>query len=374
MPDQTGKIRKLFLVAGEASGDLYGGQLIRALLERDPDLEIRAWGGDEMIRAGATVSQHYRELAYMGIWEIIRHLGTIRQNLKKCWSEIEVFEPDAFIGVDFPGFNLRIARKAKSAGIRTHHYISPAVWAWNKGRLKGIGKTVDRMHVVLPFEEAFYQQATIDVRFVGHPLVAELQRNHRTDDWSHVHKPILALLPGSRKQELAHLLPCFILAARLLPEFHVVIAGAPGQPLEAYQSALSENLEVVFGKTRSLLASADVGIIASGTATLEAALLGLPHVIGYKTSTLTYTFARLVAQIQWIGLANILLEEEVFQECIQSECTGSVLAAAIAELHDGQHPLEKGSKQRLLRSKLNAILGSQSASENVAKSVLEPVA
>jgi lipid-A-disaccharide synthase len=362
--------RRVFVVAGEASGDMYAGQVVRALLNQQPDLEVRGWGGDEMTAAGALVTKHYRDLAFMGFLEVIQNLGTIRRNLSRCWDEIEAFEPDLFLGVDFPGFNLRIAHRAKSRGIVVHHYISPSIWAWRKGRIRTIRRDVDRMYVTLPFESPLYEAVGMDVQFVGHPLLdvkAMPESGWRSQAGLSEDRPIVALLPGSRTQELKHMLPVLQEAAALMPESHqVVVAGAPGQPVKAYAGV---PFPVVFGCTRELLASADFAWVTSGTATLEAALLNTPQLIVYKTSAVTYFIARSLARVRHIGLPNLIANDDVVPELIQGACTPEAIASRSVGLLPGGVERERQLKGY---ASLHRLLGNPGAAERVAAGILKP--
>ena len=364
--------RKVFIVAGEASGDRYAGQVVRALLNRQPELEVRGWGGEEMEAAGAMVTQHYRDLAFMGFWEVLRNLKTIRRNLKRCWKEIESFAPDVLLGVDFPGFNLRIARKARQRGLVVHHYISPSIWAWRRGRIRTIQRDINRMYVTLPFEAALYEAAGMDVQFVGHPLL-DVRADFLADPaWKELlgldeSKSLVALLPGSRTQELVHLLPVLIEAASLLPpEFQPVVAGAPGQPPSAYSQC---PFPVVFGHTQELLAHAEFAWVTSGTATLEAALFNTPQVIVYKTSGLTYRIAKSLAQVEHIGLPNLIAKRSIVPELIQDACTAEALI-------ERSHGLIGNGAERAQQlrdyEELQVVLGSTGAAERVAEGVLAP--
>lgn len=369
--ERTPRRRKLFLVAGEASGDLYGGQLAEALLQLDPHLEIRGWGGEAMEAAGVTISTHYRELAFMGFWEVLKNLKTIRRNLKRCTEEILSFQPDAFVGIDFPGFNLRVAAIVGKADVFTHHYISPSIWAWNARRIHRIKRTVQRMHVTMPFELAPYEAAQMDVRFVGHPLISLLDElpDHNLDIKTSL--PILALLPGSRTQELKHMLPLLLETAQRLPQFQPVIAGAPGQPASAYHEATALGIPVVYNQTRAVMKTAAVGLVTSGTATLEASLLGLPQIICYRTSRLTFAIAKRLARVQWIGLPNIIMNASSVPERIQGDCCANTLSQDIDSLHNGKDWTALGQKQKELATSLRKILGSEAAAANTAASIME---
>ena len=328
-------MQRVFIIAGEASGDAYGGELVRALLDANPNLKIQCWGGEAMESAGATCLRHYRTLAFMGLWEVVKNARTIRKRFVECWAHIEAFQPDVLVGIDYPGFNLRIARKAKRSGIITHHYISPSVWAWKKNRVRTIERDIDRLHVILPFEKTWYAHEGVDVHWVGHPLLEMLERESQPSNSSGNAKPRLLLLPGSRAQELERMLPVLIETAKGLPEFDAVVAGAPGRSEADYRVAAIAGIPVEFGHTRSLMRSCDVGLITSGTATLEAALLGLPHIVCYKTSPITFVIARLFVKSPWIGLPNILLQHSTVPEKIQSQCTPASLRDAVLDLHDG---------------------------------------
>jgi lipid-A-disaccharide synthase len=364
-------IQRVFILAGEASGDAYGGALVGALLNAQPTLEIRCWGGEAMAAAGATCLRHYKTLAFMGIWEVVKNAFTIRRRFKECWAQIETFQPEVLVGIDYPGFNLRMARKAKRAGIRTHHYISPSVWAWKKNRVRTIQQNIDRLHVILPFEKEWYAREGLDVHWVGHPLLELLQAEHQSPSPNAHERPRLLLVPGSRAQELEHMLPVMVKAAQRLPQFDAVVAGAPGRNLKHYQTAEKAGIPVEFGQTRNLMRSCAVGLVTSGTATLEAALLGLPHVICYKTSRVTYSIARLLVQSRWIGLPNILLQHDAVPERIQSQCTPGTLQEAVLALHDGTSNYPSAEQQRQHFERLGRALESeQPASEQVANSIL----
>lgn len=366
-------IRRIFILAGEASGDAYGGALVSALLSADPGLDIRCWGGEAMEEAGATCSRHYRTLAFMGVLEVLKNALTIRKRFQECWNEIHEFQPDVFVGIDYPGFNLRMARKAHEAGITTHHYISPSVWAWKKNRIHRIRRDIDRMHVILPFERDWYEKENMEVQWVGHPLLELLSSPEERPTRSQpVERPRLLLLPGSRKQELDQMMPLMLAAAHSLPEFEAIVAGAPGRTKSDYLAASAAGIPVHFGQTRRLMASCDVALITSGTATLEAALMGLPHVICYKTSWLTYAVARLLVQSNWIGLPNLLLQRTVVPERIQSNCTVSPLVADVIALHDGTNLTSQAQRQLDGFTELERSLRAERpASELVAAAILQ---
>lgn len=364
-------VQRIFILAGEASGDAYGGKLVSALRARNPEVEIRCWGGEAMEEAGATCLRHYRTLAFMGFWEVLKNAGTIRKLFRECRKEIADFRPDVFVGIDYPGFNLRMARKAKAMGIQTHHYISPSVWAWKKNRVHAIRRDIDRLHVILPFEKKWYDAEGLNVHWVGHPLLELLPAASKGDSGDALDKSILLLLPGSRQQELDHMLPIMVEAARSLPAFKPVIAGAPGRTIEDYRQASEAGIEIVFGQTRALMQSASAGLITSGTATLEAALLGLPHIICYRTSPLTFALAKALVKTQWIGLPNLLLERNAVTERIQEACRPAQLVQDVLSLHDGTKLLAAGERQKSeFDTLVQTLQEDQPASELVAESIL----
>jgi lipid-A-disaccharide synthase len=360
-------LKKVFFIAGEASGDIYGGLIAQEMsrMSNIGRIEMRGWGGDEMTDAGVEVSKHYRELAYMGVWEVATHLGTILGNLKKCWKEIEEFKPDAIVLVDFPGFNMRIARKAARAkwgDVKIFQVVAPQVWAWKKGRIQNLARDYTAVFPVLPFEHNLLIAGGANSIYCGHPLLDVLSKNQ--DETQQVPtKPVLALLPGSRKQELHKMLPVLLEVAKQFPEMEAVIAGAPGAPDTLYIQAREAGINVVFGQTRNLLKTAEFAVITSGTATLEAALLNTPHVLVYKTSSLTYAIAKLLVKVRFIGLTNLILNREVVPELIQARCTAGNIAKEIQSLET--------STQRLAFDELRASLGLIGASKRIAQRMLE---
>jgi len=360
-------LKNVFFIAGEASGDIYGGLIAHEMsrLSNIGPIEMRGWGGDKMTEAGVEVSKHYRELAYMGVWEVATHLGTILGNLKKCWDEIEAFKPDAIVLVDFPGFNMRIARKAARAkwgDVKIFQVVAPQVWAWKKGRIKSLASDYTAVFPVLPFEHNLLIAGGVKSIYCGHPLLDTLSTNQ--DETQQVPtKPVLLLLPGSRKQELHKMLPVLLEVAKQFPEMEAVIAGAPGAADTLYIQAREAGVNVVFGQTRNLLKTAEFAVITSGTATLEAALLNTPHVLVYRTSSLTYAIAKLLVNVKFIGLTNLILNREVVPELIQGRCTAGNIAKEIQSLDT--------STQRLAFAELRMSLGHTGASERIAQKMLE---
>ncbi|NQX86683.1 MAG: lipid-A-disaccharide synthase [Flavobacteriaceae bacterium] len=320
---------KYYIIAGEASGDLHGSNLMKALLEKDVSAEFRFWGGDLMQSVNGTLVKHYKDLAFMGFVEVLMNLRTITKNLAFCKKDIAAYDPDCIIFIDYPGFNLRIAKWAKQKGFSTHYYISPQIWAWKEGRIKDIRRDVDKMYVILPFEKAFYEKRHhYPVEFVGHPLIDAIAKRLPIDEYEFraqhelTEKPIIALLPGSRKQEIKKMLSVMLSVIDDFPEYQFVIAGAPSQDYSFYEQFITNpNVHFVSNVTYDLLSVSTAALVTSGTATLETALFKVPEVVCYKGSWLSYQIGkRLVKHIKYISLVNLIMDKEVVTELIQSEC------------------------------------------------------
>jgi len=323
---------KYYIIAGEASGDLHGSNLIKELKKRDADADIRCWGGDKMEAAGATLVKHYKELAFMGFLEVIKNLRTILRNIKVCKEDILQFKPTTLILIDYPGFNLRIAKWAKENNLKVIYYISPQVWAWKENRVKLIKNCVDKMLVILPFEKDFYKKWNYEVEYVGHPLVEVVDEfiNHRQQTTNLPtgqagNKPLttIALLPGSRQQEILKKLPIMLEVAKHFPDYQFVVAKAPGLDESFYAELLTpyQNVSSVVNKTYELLVQSKAALVTSGTATLETALFAVPEVICYKGSAFSYQIAKRLIKIKFIGLVNLIMDKEVVKELIQDELT-----------------------------------------------------
>lgn len=363
--------RRIYIIAGEASGDLHGGNLVRALFDvADAPLEVRAWGGDRMASAGAEVVKHYRELAFMGFTQVVLNLRTILRNMATCKRDIAAFKPDALVLIDYPGFNLRIAEWAHGQGIPVHYYISPQVWAWKKGRVRTIRRVVDRMYTILPFEKDWYAAHGMAVDFVGHPLLDAIEQEGRTplaplpgDDG----RPVIALLPGSRRQEIGRMLPLMLRAAARFPDHRMVVAAAPSTPMEVYTEAIGDRkATVVAGHTYDVLRSARAALVTSGTATLETALFGVPEVVCYSGSAINVWLAKRLIDVRFISLVNLIMDREVVRELIQSDLTAENLVAELGRLlHDG--PYRTRMQQDL--AALRTMLGGPGASRAVASAV-----
>ncbi len=364
---------KYYLIAGEPSGDLHGANLIRAIRAEDPEAEVRCWGGDLMEKAGATVVKHYRELAFMGVVQIVKNLPTILRNERFCREDIAAFTPDRLVLIDYSGFNLRIAKWARPAGYDISYFISPQVWASRSGRVKQIKANVDRMLVILPFEEAWYAERGVNATFVGHPLLDVVQLAELHNTAPALAGNTIALLPGSRKQEITAGLPIMLAAASQHPEHDYAIAGAPAQSLAFYEQIIAScapppNLRVVMNNTYGLLKTAHAAIVTSGTATLETALFGVPQVVVYRGNWLAYRIARwMVAnRIKYISLVNLVMDAPVVPELIQHDFKPENLASHLKKIIAGPVRDQQLDDLKLLRERL----GSGGAAARAARAIV----
>ena len=383
---------KYYIIAGEASGDLHGGNLMRAIFERDPEANVRFWGGDKMTEAaatakksspegnGCTVTQvkHIKDLAFMGIVEVVSHLGTVLGNIRFCKEDIAQFKPDVMVFIDYPGFNLKIAKYTHRLGIRNVYYISPQIWAWKKNRIYPMRRDLDCLCYILPTERDFYAKNNFpQAVYVGHPLLDEVQRfrtiQSSSDDINRKHeeKPRIALLPGSRKQELKRMLPLMSLLAQAHGEFNFVIAGMSLIGEEFYRRYIPksvENIEIVFDKTYELLSSAYAAVVCSGTATLETALFKVPQVVCYQCSRITAMVARLLLdkKLKYISLVNLIADAPIVTELIQGGFSMSRLDdefRKITTVSDSRNRILTGYEEVI------AILGGAGASQRTAQIV-----
>lgn len=316
---------KYYIVSGEASGDLHGSNLIKELKIRDPQASFRCWGGDKMQAAGAEIVKHYRELAFMGFAEVLMNLRTILRNLQFCKEDIAAHQPDALILIDYPGFNLRIARWAKEHGLKVIYYISPQVWAWKESRAKMMRQCIDKLLVILPFEKEYYRKKwDWEVEYVGHPLLEEVRRRKAENKLTPLaDKPIVALLPGSRKQEILKKLPVMLEVTKSFPGYQFIVAKAPGADESFYKELLKDfdNVSYVANQTYNLLQQSAAALVTSGTATLETALFGVPQVVCYKTSYISYQIGKRVIRVKYISLVNLIMDKPVVKELIQNDLT-----------------------------------------------------
>ncbi|ACU93736.1 MAG: lipid-A-disaccharide synthase [Capnocytophaga sp.] len=365
---------KYYIIAGEASGDLHGANLMKALLEKDPKAEFRFWGGDQMQQVAGTQVKHYRDLAFMGFWEVITNLRTILRNIDFCKKDITQFNPDVLIFIDYPGFNMRIAQWAKQQHIPTHYYISPQIWAWKENRIKAIKRDVDFMYVILPFEKDFYEREhQYRVHFVGHPLLDAIAQRKEVDEQTFKKennldvRPIIALLPGSRKQEIAKMLKIMLSIVDDFHQYQFVIAGAPSIDYHFYKRFIKEeNVHFVSGKTYDLLSVSYAALVTSGTATLETALLNVPEVVCYKGNWISYHIAKRIIKLKYISLVNLIMDKPVVTELIQGDLTKKNLEAELNKLTTYRHRYEVFKDYVLLRERL----GGEGASEKTASLIL----
>ncbi len=366
---------KYYIIAGEASGDLHGSNLMKSIYNEDPDAEFRFWGGDLMEKVGGTLVRHYRDLSFMGFLEVALNLRTILKNIEYCKADILLFKPDVIVFIDYPGFNMRIAKWAKQRGIATHYYISPQIWAWKENRIKAIKRDVDKMYVILPFEKDFYEKKhDYKVSFVGHPLIDAIQSRTKVDSEQFRSennlddRKIIALLPGSRKQEITKLLSIMLSVVKSFPTYQFVIAGAPGQDDEFYsQFLVDQNVHFVSNKTYDLLENSYAAIVTSGTATLETALFKVPEVVCYKGSWFSYQIAKRVVTLKYISLVNLIMDREVVTELIQQNCNTKRIEEELKKLLDADF-----RKEMLLDyEKLEQKLGGSGASLKTAKLIVD---
>ncbi|MBN1651315.1 MAG: lipid-A-disaccharide synthase [Bacteroidales bacterium] len=365
---------KYYIIAGEASGDLHAANLIQALKQQDAEADICAWGGDLMEEQGAILVKHYRDLAFMGFLEVVLNIGTIFTNIRFCKKDIQEWNPDVLILVDYPGFNLRMAEFAHQNGIKVIYYISPKVWAWKKSRVYKIKKFVDKMLVIFPFEKAFYAQYNYPVEFVGNPILDALPKEpidkqiFRTEN-KLSDKPIIALLPGSRKQEIEKMLAVMLELVDQFPDYQFVIAGAKSLNNSLYQKIIGDK-EVAFvkDKTHALLMASEAALVTSGTATLETALLRVPEVVCYKGNAISYQIAKRIVDVKFISLVNLIMDKEIVKELIQYDLTIDNLAGELRKiLHDSKYRSAMLNNYEQLINRL----GSGGASTEAANQVIQ---
>ncbi len=359
-----------YIIAGEASGDLHASNLMKELKLLDTTAHFRCWGGDLMQAQGADLVKHYRELAFMGFTEVLMNLRTILKNIDTCKKDIIEHKPDVLILVDYPGFNMRIAEFAKANGIKVFYYISPQIWAWKQSRVHKIKRVVNKMFVILPFEKEFYKRFDFDVDFVGHPLldaVASYSNQSATLSVSS-HKPIIALLPGSRKQEIATMLPLMLSMKKHYSDYQFVIAGAPSQSKEYYQTFIADaDVKIVFNETYQLLQKAEAALVTSGTATLETALFNVPEVVCYKGGAISFAIAKQLVKVKYISLVNLIMDKEIVKELIQNELNEVNLKIELDKL------LSPFARNSMLTDyiELRAKLGGAGASKKTAELMIK---
>lgn len=362
---------KYYLIAGEASGDLHGSNLVKELKKLDQNANIRCWGGDKMAAAGATVVKHYKDLAFMGFAEVIKNLPAILRNFSFCKKDISIFKPDVIIFIDYPGFNLRMADWGRKNNYKTVFYISPQIWAWKENRAKAIKKNIDKMLVILPFEKAFYEKWDYPVEYVGHPLAEvintfiiqhpEIKKDGKT----------IALLPGSRKQEIKTKLPIMLEATKNFPENTFIIAKAPGMDDSFYEEFLHQykNVQTATDNTYHILMESSAALVTSGTATLETALFGVPEIVCYKASPISYEIGRRLIKLKYISLVNLIMNREVVKELIQNDLTSEKITFHLKELLSNEKAKEKIQQDYAELKDLLSLGGN--ASMNAAKLIYD---
>lgn len=368
---------KYYIIAGEASGDLHASNLMKALRKKDRNADFRFWGGDLMQSVGGTLVKHYRDLAFMGFAEVVMNLRTISKNLSFCKKDIEHFQPDVIVYIDYPGFNLRIAKWARKKGFKNHYYISPQIWAWKENRIKDIKRDIDAMYVILPFEKEFYEKKHgFPVHFVGHPLIdaigsrkqigeVEFRSKHQLNI-----KPIIALLPGSRKQEIKLMLSIMLSVIEDFKEYQFVIAGAPSQDKSLYDSFIKKaNVSLVENDTYDLLSVSSAALVTSGTATLETALFKVPEVACYKGSWISYQIGKRLVNLDYISLVNLIMDKEVVAELIQNDLNTKRLKEELTKILDEDQRIKFFINYYDLEKKL----GGKGASEKTAKLIIQSI-
>ena len=367
---------KYYIIAGEASGDLHASNLMIALYQQDGNADIRFWGGDLMQAVGGTLVKHYKERQFMGFAEVVMNLQKVLGHIKFCKTDIEKFKPDVIIFIDNSGFNLRIAKWAKALNFKTHYYIAPQVWASRAGRVKKIKQDVDAMYVILPFEKEFYAKYNYDVNFVGHPLIDAIADRTQVNPFQFreehdlSEKPIIALLPGSRKQEITKMLGVMLSLVDDFHEYQFVIAGAPSQEFEFYQTFIKQdNVAFISNKTYDLLSISTAALVTSGTATLETALFKVPQVVCYKANAISYQIAKRIITLKYISLVNLIMDREVVTELIQGDLNTKQLKKELTKI------LDEDIRKKLFSDyyELEKKLGGKGASEKTAKLIYENV-
>lgn len=362
---------KYYLIAGESSGDLHGSNLMSNIKLLDENAEFRFWGGDLMKNKGGELVSHYKDRAFMGITDVLLNIGKIFKAIKQCKLDIEKYKPDALILIDYPGFNLRIAKWAKEKNIKVHYYISPKVWAWNTKRAHGIKKNVDYLYSILPFEVEFYKPYGIVPDYIGNPIcdaISQYQFDEQFCSNNNLKDGYIALLPGSRRSELKHILPLMLETTLNFPHYQFVLAGANHiRDEEYFQYTKGYNVIIIKNKTYDVLKNAKASLVCSGTATLETALIGCYQVVCYKFSKISYWIGKRVVKVKYISLVNLILDKMLVKELIQNELTKENISKELNYIlsENGRKKLESGYAE------LRKIVGEAGASERAAKLICE---
>ena len=365
---------KYYIIDGEASGDLHGSNLIKEIIELDPNADIRAWGGDKMQEAGAKIVKHFKDLAFMGFYEVLINIRTILKNISFCKKDILEFNPDKIIFIDYPGFNMRIAKWSKKYKFQTIYYIAPQLWAWNEKRIKKIKKYIDSLYVILPFEKEFFEtKHKYPVKFLGHPLLDSISNFKKNYDSSSEQiitnkKEVIAILPGSRKQEIKKILNTVIKIVDYFPDHQFIVAGAPNIKLSYYKSILkNKRIKVIENKTYEILSISTAAIVTSGTATLETALFKVPQVVCYKSSYFSYFIAKLIVNIKYISLVNLIMDQQIVKELIQQDCNKDKIRYELEKILD----LTNKKSLQIKYDELTSILGNNGTSKRVALDIIK---
>jgi lipid-A-disaccharide synthase len=365
---------KYYIIAGEASGDLHASNLLKEIKSLDKDADFRGWGGDLMQKEGVDLVKHYKDTAYMGFVEVLFHLRDIFRNIDHCKKDIIAYKPDVLILIDYPGFNLRIADFAKKTGLKVVYYISPQVWAWKESRVKKMKINIGKMLVILPFEKDFFKKHNWDVDFVGHPLLDAISSSSNTDKEKFYSennlekKEIIALIPGSRKQEINKMLPVMLSLVENFKQYQFVIAGAPAIQQEFYKSFLErKEVKVLYNQTYKLMQNAKAALVTSGTATLETALFEVPEVVCYKGNPISFFIAKRLVKVKFISLVNLIMDREIVKELIQKDFNRKNLQNELQKLLYNEN---FRSSLKTEYADLKVKLGGQGASRKAAISIL----
>ena len=363
---------KYYIIAGEASGDLYGSKLIDQITSIDKKADIRFWGGDRMIKSGGYNVKHIKELAFMGFYEVLKNIKTIIKNIELCKNDIKEFNPDKIIYIDYPGFNLKICKWAKGKGYKNYYYISPQIWAWKESRIKTIKKNIDKLYVIFPFEREYYKEKhNMNVEFYGHPLIEQIENFNSSNEFLKQNKilkerEIITLLPGSRSQEINSMLPIFLTLKKHFSNYEFIVAGVKNVNDSIYQPALDLNVKVVYNQTYDLLYHSKIAVVTSGTASLECALFKVPQIVCYKTSSISYFIGKSFVNISFISLVNIILKKGVVKELIQNDLTEKKLINELSNLLSGNRISDMLDEY----SKIYSMLSLKGTSKQIASSII----
>ena len=363
---------KYYIIAGEASGDLYGSKLIDEIFSIDKKAEVRFWGGDNMIKSGGYNVKHIKELAFMGFYEVLKNIVTIIRNINFCKNDIKEFNPDKIIYIDYPGFNLKICKWAKNNGYKNYYYISPQIWAWKENRIKTIKNNIDKLFVIFPFEKEYYQKKfNMEVEFYGHPLIEQIDNFNSSKEFLKKNKitkerEIISLLPGSRSQEINSMLPIFLTLKKHYSNYELIVAGVKNVNKSVYQPAKDLDVKVIYNQTYDLLYHSKIAIVTSGTASLECALFNVPQIVCYKTSSISYFIGKSLVNISFISLVNIILKKATVKELIQNDLTEKNLVNELSNL------LNYNGVSDIINeySKIYSMLSIKGTSKKIATSII----